>query len=303
MRASSSAILLGLLLVAGASTAQGATASGGGARRIELEPNAPGALVEVAVSPGLSTVLLFDSDLVQEATELEGRDFFADVDSGRKTMRLVPSARVSPGEKFRMAVRFRDGAAPVGASFLLVVHPARADALVEVYRNKRTVESYQEETREARAETLRCQEENARIVSEHGSPGGLTGLLAVGSVDVGGLAGKRVTESITSGPKNAFDPTKVQTYRSTNRVALEVWLTARRNESPWVASGAALRSSTGSEVKVLRVWQDEPVTLGVQGRVVVEAEAPADGARGTFSLKLWEDVGPRAVTLGGVTFP
>ncbi|RKH91304.1 DUF2381 family protein, partial [Corallococcus sp. AB038B] len=112
MHASSSAILLGLWLVAGASTAQGATASGEGARRIELEPNVSGASVEVAVSPGLSTVLLFDSELVLEGTEFEGRDFFSNVDSGRTTMRLVPSARVSPGEKFRVAVRFRDGAAP-----------------------------------------------------------------------------------------------------------------------------------------------------------------------------------------------
>ncbi|MFY2557901.1 DUF2381 family protein [Corallococcus terminator] len=303
MHASSSAIRLGLLLVAGASTARGATASVGGARRIELEPNAPGAWVEVAVSPGLSTVLLFDSELVQEATEIEGLDSFSNVDSGRTTMRLVPSARASPGEKFRVAVRFRDGAAPVGASFLLVVHPARADALVEVYRNKRTVESYQEETREARAATLRCQEENVRIVSEHGAPGGLTGLLAAGSVDDGGLAGKKVTESITPGPKNALSLFRVHTYRSVKRVALEIWLTAQLSETPWVASGAVLRSSTGIDVKVLSVWQDAPATLGEPWRMVVEAEAPADASRGTFSLKLWEDAGPRTVTLGGVTFP
>nr|WP_254614540.1 DUF2381 family protein [Myxococcus sp. CA056] len=116
-------------------------------------------------------MLLFDSELAQDGVELDERGVFSIVDMGRMTMRLVPSAKVSPGEKFRVSVRFRDGAAPPGASFSLTVHPARADTVVEVYRNTRTVESYRQEAREARAETQRCQEESARLVSEHGVPG------------------------------------------------------------------------------------------------------------------------------------
>nr|WP_281291571.1 DUF2381 family protein [Myxococcus llanfairpwllgwyngyllgogerychwyrndrobwllllantysiliogogogochensis] len=116
-------------------------------------------------------MLLFDSELAQDGVELDERGVFSIVDMGRMTMRLVPSAKVSPGEKFRVSVRFRDGAAPPRASFSLTVHPARADTVVEVYRNTRTVESYRQEAREARAETQRCQEESARLVSEHGVPG------------------------------------------------------------------------------------------------------------------------------------
>ncbi|WP_163866075.1 DUF2381 family protein [Myxococcus eversor] len=303
MHATSAVVFLGLLLFAGGAAAQGNTASGGGARRIELGPDDSGALVEVAVSPGLSTMLLFDSELAQEGVDLDERGVFSIVDVGRMTMRLVPSAKVIPGEKFRLSVRFRDGAAPPSASILLTAHPARADTVVEVYRNTRTVESYRQETKEARAEAQRCQEESARLVSEHGAPGGLAGLLAVGGVDVNGVAGRDVTKTISSDSKSALQPFKVQSYRSTGRVALEVFLTGLRGDQPWTAKGAALRGLQGTELKVLRVWQESPIASGGIGRLVVEAEASAESARGPFSFKLWEADGQRTVTISNVTFP
>ncbi|NVJ00309.1 DUF2381 family protein [Myxococcus sp. AM009] len=303
MHATSSVVLLWLSLMAGGAAAQGNLVSGNGARRIELGPDDSGVLTEIAVSPGLSTVILFDSELAQEGIALEGRHVFSNVDVGRTTMRLVPSERGTSGEKLRVSVRFRDGAAPAGASFLLTIHPARADSLVEVYRNARTVESYQQEAREARAETLRCQEENARLVSEHDVPGGLAGLLATGGIDVNGVAGRIVTKTVSSDSKSAPQPFQVQSYRSTGRVALEVSLMGLRGDLPWTASGAALRGPPGTELKVLRVWQKSPVTSGAPGRVVIEAEASTESARGSFSLKLWEAEGPRTVTIGNVTFP
>jgi hypothetical protein len=36
---------------------------------------------------------------------------------------------------------------------------------------------------------------------------------------------------------------------------------------------------------------------------MVEAEAPTDGTRGPFTLKLWAAGGQRAITLDNVTFP
>ncbi|WIG93960.1 DUF2381 family protein [Myxococcus sp. SDU36] len=303
MHATSSVVFLSLSLLAGSSAAQGNMVSGNGARRIELGPDDSGALTEIAVSPGLSTVLLFDSELAQEGVALEGRHAFSNVDVGRTTMRLVPSERGTPGEKFRVSVRFRDGAAPPGASFLLTVHPARADSLVEVYRSARSVESYQQEAREARAETRRCQEENARLVSEHGAPGGFAGLLATGGIDVNGVAGRIVTKTVSLDRRNALEPFQVQSFRSKSRIALEVSLRALRGGLPWTASGATLRGPSGTELKVLRVWQESPIISGGNGRVVIEAEASAESARGSFSLKLWEAEGPRTVTIGNVTFP
>ncbi|MCP3060984.1 DUF2381 family protein [Myxococcus sp. K38C18041901] len=289
--------------MAGGASAQGAMSPGNGARRIELGPDDSGALTEITVSPGLSTVILFDSELTQEGADVEGRSIFSNVDVGRTTMRLVPSGRGTPGEKFRVSVRFRDGAAPPSASFLLTIHPARADSVVEVYRNARTVESYQQEAREARTETVRCQEDNARLVSERGAPGGLAGLLATGGIDANGVTGRIVTKTISSDPRNALQPFKAQSYRSTGRVALEVFLSGLRGERPWLVSGAALRGTSGAELKVVRVWQKSPVTSGGTGQVVIEAEATAESARGAFSLKLWEADGPRTVTIGNVTFP
>ncbi|WP_140793088.1 DUF2381 family protein [Myxococcus xanthus] len=303
MHATSSIVSLWLLLIAGGAAAQGSVVLGNGSRRIELEPGDSGALREVAVSPGLSTVFLFDSELTREGVDLDGSGVFSNVDVGRTTMRLVPSGKVLPGEKFRVSVRFSDGAAPPGASFLLVVHPARADNLVEVYRNKRTVESYQQEARESRAETLRCQEEIARLVSEHDAPEGLAGLLAIGGIDVNGVDGRIVTKTVSSDPRNALHPFKVHSFRSTGRVALEVLLGELRGERPWTAIGAALRRSPGTDLKVLRVWQDSPIASGGTGRVVIEAEATPESTRGSFSLKLWESDGARTVTISNVTFP
>jgi len=303
MHATSSVVLLGLVLLAGSATAQGATSWDGNTRRVELKSDDAGAPIAVAISPGLSTVILFDADVAQDAIELESRGSFSVVDAGRMTLRLVPLVHATPGAKFRLSVRFRDGGAPSGASFLLTVHPARADNLVEVFRGVRTIESYQQEAREARAEVQRCKEENGRLVSEHGAPGGLAGLLATGGMDLNGVVGKIETKTITFDAKSAREPYRVNSYRSKKSVALEVSLQGTRADHPWTASGAALRSRSGAELKVLRIWQEAPSSSELPTKVVVEAEPPPSAAQGAYSLKLWEADGPRTVTIGNVTFP
>ncbi|MFY2559344.1 DUF2381 family protein [Corallococcus terminator] len=304
MQALSSAILLGLLLMAGGATAQDGAALGVGVRRIDLLPDAAREPTEVFVSPGLYTMLLFDADILPDSMELEARNLFTRVDMGQATVRLDLSPRASPGERLRFSVRFRDGAAPTGASFLLVVHPAKADAVVEVFRSARTVESYQQEAREARAEAMHLKNENARLVSERKLPGGLTGLIAIEGLDVHGVAGRLLTESLSFDSRNALKPSQqVRSYRSKNRVAVEVLLADMRGGQPWSADGAALRDPSGVELKVLSIWQEAPITVAEATRVIVEAAAPANAARGTFTLKLWEADGPRTVTIGNVTFP
>ena len=69
------------------------------------------------------------------------------------------------------------------------------------------------------------------------------------------------------------------------------------------AGGALLENKPDGPLNVLTVWQAGPVTPAQPRRVVVEAEATPDAARGTFTLKLWEAGGPRTITLSGVTFP
>ncbi|RKG67370.1 DUF2381 family protein [Corallococcus sp. CA054B] len=303
MSSSSFVVLLGLVLASGASVAQSeADGSSPGVRRIELAPDAPSSAHEIAISAHLSTTFLFDSDLKRDAVELEGRDHFSLVDVGQTTLRLVPSARLNAGERLHLVVRFRDGSAPVSASFLLRAHPAKADPLIEVYRGIRTIETYQQEIREVRAELMRCQGEVARLVAEQNAPGGLSGLVSSGALDEHGVTGRLVTKDVTPAAGDALAATSVKSYRSATGVAVEVRLKLQRGAPPWVAKGATLRGKTGAELKVLRLWQQQPISTGEFVPVVVEADA-SGAAQGAFSLKLWEEDGPRTITLGNVRFP
>ncbi|NNB92575.1 DUF2381 family protein [Corallococcus exiguus] len=297
-------LLLGFVLRSGVALAEADSAvSVQAIRRIELLPEGVQAAPEIIVSPGLSTGLFFDAELVRDAVTLEGRESFSILDAGQTVIRVMPSSKVAPGERFLLTVRFRDGAAPANASFLLKVHPARAEPLVEVYREKRTIETYQQEAREARAVALRYQEENARLIAERAAPGGLTGLISTGAMDAEGVSVRILSKAISQVSGSGVEATKLQAYRSTWRVAVEVWLSVKAGAPPWSAIGATLKSKTGEELKVLRVWQREPITPGVSGLVVVEAESTLASSRATFALKLWEEAGPRTVTLGNVTFP
>ncbi len=73
--------------------------------------------------------------------------------------------------------------------------------------------------------------------------------------------------------------------------------------APWTARDAALLVGKGQDVKEAKVWQPAPIPPGGSDLVMVETELLAHEARGTFTLKLWDENGGRLVTLGGVTFP
>ncbi|RKG62398.1 DUF2381 family protein [Corallococcus sp. AB011P] len=303
MPSSSTVVLLALVFASVGAFAQSeSSASVPGARRIELSPDGTPFVAEIAVSAGLSTSLYFDSELMRDGIELEGRERFTLVDIGQATLRLVPSSRVIPGEHFRLVVRFKDGAAPVSASFLLQVHPAKAEPVIEVYRGKRTLETYQQEVREVRAELERCRNERSRLEAEHEAPAGLAGLLSTGTLDKDGVAGRVVTKDILLSSGNALEATSVITYRAKRAVAVVVTLTTKAGVQPWNSKGATLRSRSGAELQVLRIWLQPSRPLDKTSSIVVEAEAPEAGIQGPFSLKLWED-GPRTITLGNVTFP
>ncbi|RKH22066.1 DUF2381 family protein [Corallococcus praedator] len=300
------AVLLFLLLAGeGIALAQSPPATAGlSIRRIELVSDDAQPAAEVAVSPGLSTVLIFDSEVSREGLTLEGRERFAVVDAGLTTLRLVPSEKISAGERLKLTVRFLDGSAPASATFVLVAHPARSEALIEVYRRKRSVETYQEEVRQARIEAMQCREENERLRAERGAPDGLTGLISTEVLSGRGVDFRDVTKGVTQGPAGAASKHNVYAYRAARRVVVEVTLKYVGDAQPWTAVGATLRSKTNEELKVLQVWQSGPVAPGSDTqRVVVEAEAASESPLGSFTLKLWDADGRRTVTLGNVTFP
>lgn len=249
-------------------------------------------------------MFLFDSEVSREGLTLEGRERFALVDAGLTVLRLIPSEKVSAGERLKLTVRFQDGAAPASATFVLLAHPARSEAHVEVYRRKRSVETYQEEVRQARIEAEKCREENERLRAERSAPDGLTGLISTKVLSGWGVEFRDVTKDVTQSPGGAVGKHYVRTYRAARRVAVEVFLVSRGDDQPWTAKGATLRGKANEELKVLQVWQSGPVAPGSDApRVVVEAEAASESPQGPFTLKLWDEDGRRTVTLGSVAFP
>nr|AHE14568.1 hypothetical protein asmbl_3 [uncultured bacterium] len=265
---------------------------------------------EVIISPGKSTTLTFDAALLRTAggvdtVELEKREAFALVDAGAATLRVIPSARLKPGERLRLKVQFQERAAPSGAVLTLVVHSARAEQVVEVYRNTRPVESYQQEAREARAQAAQCRADLERAQAECAGPGGLRGLLAAQQLGEEGVKAKDLTRTVTKVPENALSVRQVRSYRATGRVALELWLNAPDGAQPFTVDGAALTGKRGAELRVLPVWASGPITdkPDEPGLVAVEADATAAKAQGGYTLKLWEARTGRTVVVGNVTFP
>ncbi|MFP2923765.1 DUF2381 family protein [Pyxidicoccus sp. 3LG] len=311
MSASSSVALVALTLLLGmtASAAVPPASWNAGVRQLELPAEPTGDEPEVHISPGLSTTLAFDAELLrdkegQDTVALEKRESFVLVDAGQATLRLLPSDTLKSGERLRLVVRFKDGAAPTFAAFTLVVHPARAERLLEVSRATRTTASYQREAKEAKVEAQRCHEELERERAERGGPGGLLGLIAAGQMDNTGVSTRWLIEAVTKSPGNVLMTLEVYSYRAAGRVAVELVMENPQGEQPWSTAGAMLTDRTGMELKTLPVWQRGFVeTDRKRQHIVVEALATREEAQGTFTLKLWEAGAGRTVTLSGISFP
>jgi uncharacterized protein (TIGR02268 family) len=276
-----------------------------GVRYIELTADATGKAHEVCIRPHLTTSLVFDSGVVR--VELAGRQRFR-VQEGDDGLTLLPVGEFPDGERLPLTVYFQDGAAPASATFLLVVHPSEVERQVVVSRHLRTLASYRQGEQQARAEALRCQEEKQRLQAECSGQGGLTGLIANGSMGEMGVRAQDITKGITQHPGESLIAQKVITYRAVGlngrgRVAVEVALW-NRGTAPWTPMGAALVGFQREALGAPTVWPLEPIPPGELSRVVVEVEVTEKETRGTFTLKVWSVEGvARSLMLGGVTFP
>jgi uncharacterized protein (TIGR02268 family) len=304
----SSSALLGLaLLTAPAEATERAPlpACEAGTRYIELTADVPSKMPEVCIRPELSLTLFFDAKLAR--VEVEGRERFRRVKMMDDTLTLVASEALHDGERVPVTVYFEDGAAPVSATFVLVVHPSQAERQVEVSRHERTVASLRQGEQQARAEAQRCQEEKARLQAECSGQGGLTGFIANEWMGEKGVIARRLP-MVAERPGDSLAVLTVISYRAVGpkgrgRVAVELEL-RNRGTVAWRPKGAALVGSTHEELTVLTVWLLEPIPPGTSRRVVVELDAAQSEAQGSYTLKLWaEEAGAGKVTLDGVTFP
>ncbi|HYO65308.1 MAG TPA: DUF2381 family protein [Archangium sp.] len=278
--------------------------------QLVLTAESPATPPVVCISLDVPLTLRFDTPLRPGSVRMEERERFADVSVGQRSFTLTPPDNLEAGERFQVEACFADDAAPACATFVLLAHPALGMQQVKVFRQPRSVASFQEGEKEARAETRQCQEEVSQLRAERGTPEGLRGVLASGLLVKGSIGFKDLSESVTKAKGNALGVGDVYSYRAEGRVAVEVWL-VNPGTLPWMAAGAVLRGPRGEVLKPLPLWQPEPVppreavadgpTPG--RRVVVEVPATETEARGTYTLTLWDAEQKRTVTLGHITFP
>ena len=265
---------------------------------------------EVPIAPNFTTSFIFDTPVVQrEGFILEERERFrqATLSEDGLLLTVLPSGDLPPGKRLKLTIRFADGALPTSVDLALVVS-ARAESQVEVYRRPRPGDSLQREAEQAKAGFQQCLTELERERVERGVPRGLTGMLALNQLNVNGIRATDILKDSTPRPGEAFKVVGVVSYRADGgeekapvvRLAVELRLW-NRGISPWTPTHAQL---VGSGVRWdARVWPPKAIAPGNLSRVLVEVEVPGLVPPGPYLLKLWDEDGPRTMTLSGVTFP
>jgi len=293
------ALLLALLLLGMSATAWAQPSPcQTGVRRLELEGgSAPPP--EICISPGLTTALLFDRELASPV-ELEGRARFERVEGLGKAMLLVPSAKLSPGERLRLTVRFTAAEGPPSATFVLVVHRDEAERQVEISRAPRRPEACQAELERKEAELQRClhASDSAPLQDKQDS---LARLLATEAIERDRLLARTLSFQAPSlAPGTALQVMRLKLHRIRTRIVVEVMLSNVDPVKPWQAGGALVTARSGKELEPLAVVQPAPLEPGGFASVWVELESPVGGFPESYTLQLWDEARARSLTLPGL---
>ncbi|MFP2929236.1 DUF2381 family protein [Pyxidicoccus sp. 3LG] len=266
---------------------------------VELVASDAGRLPEVCIRPGRTTAWVFDSPLLPESLNLEDHDRFQVVESGRRSILVVPSEALRVGTRLKLTVRFADGALPVSVEFILVVHPTRATRQVDVSRRPRTADSLGTELK-------LLLEENARLrmeLSQVPRSGGLTELLSARLVDERGVSTRSIHHRASRQPGAAVLTHEASSQRSARRVLVLMDLENLDASRPWTTRTARLTAASGRDLEVLMVSQSKPMPPGGTSRIIIEASANPTEALGIHTLMLMEADGVRSLTVEGITFP
>lgn len=295
-----------LLLLAGASAAARPSTPPGETkdepRLVALSATAPGQVPELTIKPGHLTTLLFGAPLKLAGVELEEREGFTRVSVLEDMLTVLPSNTFGVGRRLRLRVRFVEGTVPASADFLLAVSRTEVEPQVNVNLQPALPDTCWRETEAERITFRQCQAELERARQK---PDGLTGLLAEGRMDDEGVTARHLShpQDMSQRPGEPLMARMATSYRARGVVALALWVTNTSGQ-PWTVAGAALVEQGGVRLRVRRVWPTEPLAPGAgQRRVVVEAEATEEQARGRFTLLLWREGEPPSVSLDGVAFP
>ena len=281
------------------------------ARYLDLTAENSGEQHLVRISPGQPTTMVFaDAPLRPGGVTVEGGRVGVAVNGELGLVTLLPSDVLPADEPLTMVVHFADAQVPGSVTFRLMPHATRAEHHVRVYRNTRSCESHWEESRQQRERAERCEAAlvQERTRPEGPRPGDLTDVVNTGLVGGGmGVMAQNFTRDITQRPGETLQIIHAFSYRAEKprRVAVELEV-ENTGARPWTAQGleaAELVSAEGVRLRVIRVWQSKPLEVGARAKLVVEAEALEEQARGSFLLKLGEAGGARPLTVRGVTFP
>jgi uncharacterized protein (TIGR02268 family) len=268
--------------------------------RIELSQEPAAVVREICVSPGIMTGFLFDGPF---SVELQDEVRFVEVLRGRSGISLVPPRDMVPGERLRLTARLGEGESQRSVTFMLVAQPGQATRQVEVYRDRRTRESYEQEIEQERAKNQKLREENQQLRTRLLGSGDLRGLFLAGALESWGVKVREFPQREETGQQSSHALSFIlgYSYKSVRSVAVGVVIRNLGTE-PWIPKGASLKTRTGEMVDGLKLGPADAIAPQQEGRVVVERDAAAGDLRGEFTLLLW-DAGERTISIPHVSFP
>jgi uncharacterized protein (TIGR02268 family) len=256
----------------------------------------------IHIGPGVSTTLLFDTDIQQDQLSLESRAQFARVSTGSSVLVLVPSNDLKGGDSLKLSIPFKEAGSvlPSRLSLTLVVDSGAVDRQVEVYRRVRSAESYRQEVQQLRAEIERLRQERVSSGGSTREPMGLRGLL-VGSTEFPGIGIDREWA-----PANCKRPCSLRVERgaaftSGPRRALQLTLRTA-DKKPWTIGRAVLVDRKGKEWQSFPPFQTGPIAAESDVTLILEFDvnnAALDG----YQLIFTDVDGTRTVQWSGVNFP
>jgi uncharacterized protein (TIGR02268 family) len=244
------------------------------------------------------TSFVFD---VRADVELQDEVRFLEVTRGRSTISFLPPRDMMPGERLRLMARLGAGSTQDElVPFTLVARAGQATHQVEVYRDQRSRESYQQEVTQERAKVQQLREQLKQLQNRLDRAGGLRELIITKALTINGIQGQRLNQK-PSGPPEGLSFERGLSYRTDISVAVESWLANPGSES-WTVVDASLVDATGKELKLRKLSHDRPMTPSGEELVVVEFEATRQDAKGEYTLLLRDDAG-HVLRIPQVTFP
>jgi uncharacterized protein (TIGR02268 family) len=249
----------------------------------------------------MMTGFLFDT--IPSSLELQEEVRFVEVLRGQRGISFVPPKDMLPGERLRLTVRFEAAASEQIITFILVAHRGRATRQVEVYRDRRPQEVYQQEVEEERAKNRQLRDENQQLRAQLEQARGLRNLVASSIVGHSGVQTLEVQLDTINRATGAavvfFD--SATTYRADKTVVAQLWLT-NSSSAPWKTIRASLITDNGEEVPGIQFLQVEAIAPNTRDAVFLEINATRKQAQGEFRLMIWDETS-RVLTLPRLKFP